>query len=555
MKSSIICIISIVVLFAASSCNEQSWLKEKPLALLTTDNSFISQSDFEAAINRIYGEVRDNIYQSDWHYTAFFNTGTDIGLRNGDGIPSVQFNDYTNLTPFMDEVGLLWTGCYQIIASANVVISRIDDPGVPFDSPDKRHQMKAEALFFRGLGYRFLVDIYGGVPLITEEVKSPLRNFTRASKDDVLNQIIADLSYAADSLPDVTQLQADGKLCKAAANHLLAEVYNTAGQYDKAIAAASRVIDNPNFKLMTTRFGKYTDKPGDVYMDLFQFGNQNRQGGLNTEAIWVCESEPDVPGGGMTPRNERYIGPAYYQIQDSEGRPLFIGPTARHGGRGISWTGITDYADSIIWEKSGWDDMRTSGYNILRDRICDNPASPYYGKSVIANNLVPEKYFAQETWNPSFLKNVPYLDYPARYVTNESTGLLSGSAGKIDPDNYIMRLAETYLLRAEAYIGNNDPIKAAEDINVVRARAHAKPVAPGDVNIDYLLDERARELIWEEPRRLVLARMGKLVDRVKQYNRLSKGSIQDFNGLWPIPYSEIENNTEATIQQNPGYTN
>ena len=150
---------------------------------------------------------------------------------------------------------------------------------------------------------------------------------------------------------------------------------------------------------------------------------------------------------------------------------------------------------------------------------------------------------------------MPFQNYPERYIMSQATGLLSGSGGRIDPDNYIMRLAETYLLRAEAYIGKKDFVKAAEDINVVRARAHAKPVDPAEVNIDYLLDERARELIWEEPRRLVLARMGKLVDRVKQYNRLSKSTIKDFNGLWPIPYSEIENNTEATIPQNPGYTN
>jgi hypothetical protein len=118
-----------------------------------------------------------------------------------------------------------------------------------------------------------------------------------------------------------------------------------------------------------------------------------------------------------------------------------------------------------------------------------------------------------------------------------------------------MRLAETYLLRAEAYIDKGDKINAAKDINVVSARAQAKPVSPAEVSIDYLLDERARELIWEKPRRLELMRMGKLVERVRKYNRIAGGTIKDFNKLWPIPYSEIENNTEATIKQNPGYTN
>lgn len=191
----------------------------------------------------------------------------------------------------------------------------------------------------------------------------------------------------------------------------------------------------------------------------------------------------------------------------------------------------------------------------MRDRIYDNPESPYYGKLEIKNNLVPYKYFGLETWNPSFMKNVPYLNYPPRYILDDETGLLSGRSGRIDPDNYIMRLAETYLLRAEAYIDKGDKINAAKDINVVRARAQAKPVSPAEVSIDYLLDERARELIWEKPRRLELMLMEKLAERVRAYNRLSKGNIKDFNQLWPILYSEIENNTEATIKQNPGYTN
>lgn len=555
MKKHIIGILLMLFLFIISSCNEKDWLSEKPLGLLTTDNSFTLQSDFEAAVNKIYGTVRDGIYQSDWRYTAMFNTGTDIGLRNGDGIPNVQFNDYTNLNPFMDEVGYLWNTCYQIIAFSNSVIGRIDDTNIKFNTEDERHRLKAEALFFRALGYRFLVHMYGEVPLVLQEVDAPKRDFQRASKEEVLKQIIIDLTYATDSLPEVTKIKSDGRLCKAAAYHLLTEIYITAGQYDDAINAATQVIDNPHFALMSRRFGKFTDKPGDAYSDLFRFGNQNRQGGLNTEAIWVCQSEPDVPGGGMTPRNERYIEAAYYQIQDNEGRPLFVGPTAKNGGRGISWTGITEYADSIIWEKSGWNDMRTSAYNILRDRICDNPQSPHYGTPVIKNNLVPAKYFGLETWNPCFLKNVPYLSYPSRYIVNQQTGLLSGNAGRINPDNYIMRLAETYLLRAEAYIGKGDLVNAAADINVVRKRAQAAPVLPSEVNIDYLLDERARELIWEQPRRLELMRTGKLVERVKKYNRLSKNTIKDYNNLWPIPYSEIERNTEVTIKQNPGYTN
>jgi hypothetical protein len=116
-----------------------------------------------------------------------------------------------------------------------------------------------------------------------------------------------------------------------------------------------------------------------------------------------------------------------------------------------------------------------------------------------------------------------------------------------------MRLAETILLRAEAYLGKSDKVKAAADINLVRSRANAKPVDAASVNIDYLLDERARELVGEEPRRLTLARLGKLYERVVKYNAVSKNSIKPFHNLLPIPQTAIDANAGAVLKQNEGY--
>ena len=62
-----------------------------------------------------------------------------------------------------------------------------------------------------------------------------------------------------------------------------------------------------------------------------------------------------------------------------------------------------------------------------------------------------------------------------------------------------------------------------------------------------------RELYGEELRMLTLCRMGKLVERNRKYNPVTGKSIENHHNLWPIPYSEIERNTEAVIEQNPGY--
>src|SRR5690606_3895092 len=85
-------------------------------------------------------------------------------------------------------------------------------------------------------------------------------------------------------------------------------------------------------------------------------------------------------------------------------------------------------------------------------------------------------------------------------------------------DWYGLRFAETLLLRAEAHLALGNIELAAADINRVRERSNAKPVSAADVDIDYILDERARELYGEEWRLIILRRTGKLLERVRKYN-------------------------------------
>ena len=152
---------------------------------------------------------------------------------------------------------------------------------------------------------------------------------------------------------------------------------------------------------------------------------------------------------------------------------------------------------------------------------------------------------------PSFKKPVT--------LKHHGNGLQDGEPhdqGAIYKDYYIIRLAETYLLRAEAYHMASRNDLAADDINAVRNRAQATPVTAGDVNLDLILDERARELYQEEYRLNTLLRMGKLVEYLQKYNSavLANGYVlgNHLNKL-PIPNREIEANKEAVLEQNPGY--
>jgi len=128
--------------------------------------------------------------------------------------------------------------------------------------------------------------------------------------------------------------------------------------------------------------------------------------------------------------------------------------------------------------------------------------------------------------------------------------------GRIYKDWYIMRLAETYLLRAEANLLAGKADAAAADINAVRNRANATPVTASDVNIDLILDERARELYLEDFRLNTLMRMNKLVEYLMKYNPkvIQAGyKLDDHLNKLPVPNSEIEANKEGGLVQNDGY--
>jgi hypothetical protein len=124
-----------------------------------------------------------------------------------------------------------------------------------------------------------------------------------------------------------------------------------------------------------------------------------------------------------------------------------------------------------------------------------------------------------------------------------------------------MRLAETYLYRAEAYLRKGDKQKAADDINVLHARAKARPVTADQLTLDYILDERVKELIVEEARRRTLTRFSLLnnsatplmVERVRKFNVKSGKTLSDKHVLFPIPQKFIDANIGDVIEQNPGY--
>ncbi|WP_236978957.1 RagB/SusD family nutrient uptake outer membrane protein [Membranihabitans maritimus] len=560
-------LIFLTILFlSVYSCDEQEFIEEVPLDFFSPENSYQTITNFESALTDLYARVRNIHYGgNNQNYFAHF-LATDVAKHaRGD---ANRFGDYDVwLVPTNGMVEFHWDNWYKVIANANTIISRLPDSEL---TDDQKVAIEAEAKFFRALSFRYLVYLYGGVPLLLDEVSSPKTNFSRATKIEVLNQIIEDAQVAADQLPDISEV-VDGKVSNLVAHHLLAETYISLENYDRAVAELSIVIEDPNTSLMTDRFGsKANENPideyldlgeGDVYWDLFQQGNQNRSSG-NKEALWVAQMEIDVPGGflessgGSRNNLERWAGPVpWLTFQDPDGNEGSLGfgqSNYNSGGRGVSFMMNTDFYLNDLWEDDWNSDIRNASHNIIRDFVYTNPESVWFDSSAVK---YPSPTWINQNWRwyPYPSKITTAHDHPDALFENKDLGTLKTTAGSTYRDMYYLRLAETYLLRAEAYLRQGDLVNAANDINMLRERSNATLISESDVTLDYILDERARELVYEEQRRITLHRTGTLVDRVRKYNDLNGDEIKDHHELWPIPFDEIEANKDAVLEQNPGY--
>ena len=217
----------------------------------------------------------------------------------------------------------------------------------------------------------------------------------------------------------------------------------------------------------------------------------------------------------------------------------------------------------MLWQKNGDDgDIRNSEHNIQRDFKVSNPASDHDGKWLIKDILkFSNQSFIDTIRNfyPAIAKLTTIGQCPKEFYNPNQTVpgslLLTTEPSSSYKNRYMYRLAETYLLRAEAYLGMGNLASAANDINVVRRRAHASEITASDVDIDYILDERLRELHFEEFYIFTTNRLNKTIERAARLAPYPGGPItyKAHNNLWPIPYSEIEKNTEAILEQNPGY--
>ena len=545
---------------ALTSCSD-SYLDEKMYSSYGTD-----VTDVEAKVIGLHYKYADLWGWSDQQgFAGCWQDGTDVGAPGDTQGVEVPFFQYGSLNSENSGVSKLWTSLYSIINSANIIINTEGvDPAA-----------KGEAEFFRAYAYNMLVTLWGPVPLITESKAEPRTDFTRNAVAEVDGVITADLNDAMANLPEVDKTKTQNRINKDCARVLAGEAFNRMGKYAEAEAAVTATINSGNYELISERYGKFLADAGDYYSDMFRWGNQRRSQG-NKEGIWVFQMEysRDVPGGTINaPQQRRNWVAAFHKLTD------FMQNADSIGGRGNGRLRLSNYVKYGIWEEG---DIRNSNHNIRRILYCNKPN---VSKDISVKEINGFLYRVDDGtegatnvtvktgdrcyWTVKDTLAVMY-PHPTKWGGYDETDDFGWSLVKDWP---LMRLADAYLLRAEARIQKGDQAGAAEDINVLRDRAFktyraesgnadAGKVTSAQMTMDFLLDERIRELVGEENRRYTLCRTGKLAERVQMMtSKWAEGTeskaISGFDPakhtLLPIPLSEIQLNKDADLKQNPGY--
>lgn len=539
MKKIYIAFLSIALAFG--SCNEAEFLKEEPQDNFYADNLFTKYEGFRLAVNALLDfprQERADMIQSA-ELGVIWKIGTDNGWANTELSWTRGLNRYTtaDLTSTMQFVNGDTEGrdgvfliLYKAISSANTIITRAQNPDVDWqggsESADEynKNLMLAHAHLIRAWAYRHLVYTFGPVPITTEEITGlNFRNdWERRPVEEVQALIVSDLEFAAAHLPaysdDVLVLG------NAVAYHYLADMYLWMNDAAKAEAAALMVTNNSRYKLITQRYGASASSPGNPFMDQFKSGNILPSQG-NTEALWVFPNSDVLQLIGARPNSMRRT----WVINYSSYAPY----NPENGGRGIGRAGITAWAFSI--------------YEPQDDRFSEHAVRKFYlsATGVRTNTHMLQ---SQMTINSTKWASTRKWDWvsadPARWGDTHSFA-----------DQTYLRLADTYLLLAEAYYKQGKLALAADFINRVRTRSNATPV-PADgstITLDYILDERSRELVTEELRRETLIRTGKLVERTRAHNPFTTANMKDMHILLPIPQKVIDANTGRAMENNPGY--
>jgi len=584
--------IIVIGMVVSESC-KKDWLTPKPLSFFSPENTLIDVVGFNAALNGCartlknewYGDGAPIITETIFSEVAVEGTDDKSGPAQNLDVQIKQDAILNNTDN--NRIGWYWEQEWIGIRLANTIVSRL--PAATAINDSTKNVIKGKAYFYRAYDYYRLTNQFGDVPCPLKELTDVKTNYASVKREVILQRMKKDLDSAVLWVPWKSDR---GDVNKGAVYHLLAKIDLALGLFDDAIAAASAVIDNGSYKLMTARFGVDAGiATKNVIWDLHR--PANKAAANNTEVLFLVtdafgnvarfvggiqsmrQAAPGISIAGITTPNGGVAMSALANIE-IDNMQLY--------GRGIGRCRSTSYHYNEIWDDVN--DLRhdsTSGNWMYMENLrYSNPAlkgvDPYYGQRLRLYSSTGA-LLCSDTLRQWY----PWPHYKLYIPDVENTPMRGGNT-----DWYVMRLAETYLIRAEAYVWKGDMANAAADVNKVRQRAGCAPYTAAKMSIGTILDERARELYYEEGRKTELTRIAYLfaktgkpyngktytlanfstsnfmVDRILEKNvfyrtnfvtiHLDVFRISQFHVLWPVPQSAISANPDGRINQNIGYT-
>lgn len=590
----------VVVSLLAGSCQKK--LEEKPYTVFTVEY-FKTPTGLQSAVYALYSGMRfdygpigavliANSGTDEWTFGDQVTGGSELELGT---YPLTSANGHI-LTP--------WNRNFSNINLANAVIQFA--PGVSMDENLKK-TLLGEAHFLRGLYYFLLVQQFGAVPLDlgTGELafnQNPFQGFNRLPTAALLlknyQTIIDDLKFASENLPD-KRPTGEFRLSKAAAFHMLSKAYLFRGyspakqttDFNSAWTTAKTLLDNQ------TLYGVSLLKD---YGDVHKEGND-----YNAEILYSVERIPgdpidnEVASPGSDFANKANISNNLFNAnyQNNVAIPAGSGkyPVDRviQYGRPLRQLCPNPYVYNVAFadkiNDSRYDNsFRTvwlaTNTNVTGIAVGDTAyflaPSDAYADSLIALGtkkyriVAPREFYLPSRPALQLFPNLKKYDDGKRGTANDISGR----------PFVVSKLSEVYLLAAEAAIGDGRPADALALVLTLRKRAAyrasltaaevtaregmmtkkntgtlASPVwvdlTTADMTVDFILDERTRELCGESVRWPDLAVRNKLYDRVRLYNIAAAPKVRALDVLRPIPQTQLDamNDPNKAQYQNPGY--
>ena len=424
------------------------------------------------------------------------------------GIQPLNVQNWTSSNQF---VAAMYDRIYFQISLANEFLretteAKLSERDVSEELRTDIQQFRAEARFLRALSYWHGLDLYGNIPLVTTESGIGTEAPEQSSRQEVFDFAVSELKAIQDALPAPGEGEY-GRADRGAAQMLLAklqlnaEVYAGQTMYDEALSTTQRLLDS----------GAYTLE--EPYSHLFLADNHTADGIVFS-----------VPQDG---ENTRTFGNTTFMSHAPVGNQM--DPAAY--GLDFGWWGVRTTPDvvNIFPDSAEASDARADFFTEGQSKEIENLMDYTQGYTV------------------------------AKYRNVTAEGEPGSNLAIPDTDFPMFRLADAYLMYAEAVLrgGGGSESQAVEYVNRLRERAYGD--ASGNIDqsgltLDFLLEERARELLWEVHRRTDLIRFGRFTESGRW---AWKGGVQQgqategFRTLYPLPASELRAN--PNLEQNPGY--